>query len=172
MINIQYYKSPAGELVIGDYQGRLCLCDWRYRRMRSTIDSRISKILGCGFQVNSTPLIEDAIVQLTEYFDGSRRRFDIPLLMAGSDFQKEVWNKLIEVEYGTTSTYSRLADSMGRPTAVRAVAAANGANAISIIVPCHRIIGSDGSLVGYAGGLDAKKRLLAIENRSRQLSVF
>ncbi len=172
MIDVCYFKTPVGELVIGDYEGELCLCDWRYRRMRTAIDKRITQIFGCEYRWMSTPLIESTMQQLTEYFEGIRTVFDLPLLMAGTDFQKEVWRHLMEVKYGTTSSYLELAKMMNRDSAVRAVASANGANAISIIIPCHRIIGSNGELVGYAGGLDAKKKLLAIENKNKQLSLL
>ena len=94
-----------------------------------------------------------------------RRDFDIPLLLAGSDFQKRVWQQLPRIPYGQTASYGELAAAIGSPRSVRAVANANGANAISIILPCHRIIGSDGRLTGYGGGLRAKQYLLDLEHR-------
>ena len=103
-------------------------------------------------------------IQLKEYFNFTRKVFDIPLLLIGTDFQKKVWQGLIDTPFGTTCSYLELAKRIGNEKAVRAVATANGANAISIIVPCHRIIGSKGDLVGYAGGLPAKKKLLEIES--------
>ena len=143
--------------------------------MRTTIDSRIQKGLKAEILEKSDDTIESTKHQLNEYFGGTRNEFDIPLLLVGTDFQKSVWDGLIKVPYGTTSTYLQLAESIKNKKAVRAVAAANGANAISIIVPCHRIIGSDGKLVGYAGGLPVKKRLLELEksdaeNESEQYS--
>ena len=116
-----------------------------------------------------------AIQQLKEYFEGERKEFSLPLLMVGTEFQQSVWNELIKVSYGETETYLSLTNKVGNMNTIRAVAAANGANAISIIVPCHRIIGSDGNLVGYAGGLDAKKKLLQLENKDKfpeQLELF
>src|SRR5690606_18399830 len=103
-----------------------------------------------------------------------RTTFDIPLLFIGTDFQKSVWEALMEIPYGTTKSYLELSRDLGDENAIRAVATANGANSISIIVPCHRIIGSDGSLTGYAGGLNAKKKLLQLEgmNFGNQLSLF
>lgn len=101
-----------------------------------------------------------AISQLTEYFDGTRRSFTIPLAPRGTDFQKRVWDALRTIGYGETWTYRQLAEAIGNPAAVRAVAAANGKNPISIVVPCHRVVGSDGTLTGYAGGLDRKRFLL------------
>ena len=103
---------------------------------------------------------------MNEYFAGARREFDLPLLLVGTDFQKTVWKGLQSIPYGKTVSYSQLAKTIGKPLAVRAVAAANGANAISIILPCHRVIGSDNSLTGYGGGLPAKQKLLELEGAS------
>jgi methylated-DNA-[protein]-cysteine S-methyltransferase len=113
-----------------------------------------------------TNVIKETIKQLEEYFVGKRQIFELPLFLIGSDFQKSVWKELQKVAYGKTSTYMELSKNIGNTKAIRAVAAANGANAISIIVPCHRIIGSNGSLVGYAGGLQAKKKLLEMERKN------
>jgi methylated-DNA-[protein]-cysteine S-methyltransferase len=102
--------------------------------------------------------------QLAEYFDGARTRFELPLATAGTAFQRQVWSSLMEIPYGSTTTYSELADRIGRPPgAARAVGSANARNPISIIVPCHRVVGRDGSLTGYAGGLAAKQWLLTHE---------
>jgi len=163
-ISIQYYKSPVGEILLGSYDGKLCLADWRYRKMRSRIDNRIQKALNAEYVEESSEVIEQAIEELEAYFRGEKKTFDTPLLMLGTAFQKSVWNGLIAIPYGTTSSYLNLAKSIGNEKAVRAVASANGANAISIMIPCHRIIGSNGDLVGYAGGLDVKRKLLEIEN--------
>lgn len=163
-ILIHTYKSPLGELILGDYQGQLCLCDWAFRKMRNTIDTRIQKALNAEFQVGNTELIEQTISQLKEYFEKKRSNFNLPLLLVGSEFQRSVWQKLMQIPHGETRNYLGLSKELGNPDAIRAVASANGANAISIIIPCHRVIGSDGSLVGYAGGMDAKKRLLKLEN--------
>ena len=108
---------------------------------------------------------------MDEYFAGKRRNFTIPLLFVGTDFQKKVWNKLLEIPYGKTVSYGELARMIDMPKAVRAVANANGANAISILAPCHRVIGSDRSLTGYGGGLAAKKLLLDLET-THQHNLF
>jgi methylated-DNA-[protein]-cysteine S-methyltransferase len=163
-IIVRYYKTPYGELVLGSFGDALCLCDWRYRNKRSMIDRRLEKNLDAHFVMGDGAVIARTIQQLNEYFNFERKTFDIPLLLVGTDFQKIVWNKLIKVTYGKTASYMQLAKSVGNIKAVRPVASANGANAISIIVPCHRIIGSDGALVGYAGGLRAKQKLLELEN--------
>jgi methylated-DNA-[protein]-cysteine S-methyltransferase len=101
--------------------------------------------------------------QLEQYFAGDRRQFDLPLAPGGTPFQQRVWAELRRIAYGETITYAELASRIGRPTAIRAAGAANGANPVSIIIPCHRVIGSDGSLTGYGGGLEAKRALLQLE---------
>jgi len=163
-ISIQYYKSPVGEMLLGSYDNKLCIADWKYRKMRTTIDNRIQKGLKAEYVKEGSDVITETIKQMEEYFAGERKVFTIPLLLVGTDFQKSVWQGLIETPFGTTSSYLELSKRIGNEKAVRAVASANGANSISILVPCHRIIGSNGALVGYAGGLDVKKRLLEIES--------
>ncbi|MFZ4739716.1 MAG: methylated-DNA--[protein]-cysteine S-methyltransferase [Bacteroidales bacterium] len=163
-VNIQYYKTPYGELVLGAYDNKLCLCDWRYRKLRTTIDRRLMKGLKVAFVEKENKVLDKTKQQLDGYFLSERKQFDIPLLMIGSDFQQKVWKELLNVSYGSTSSYLMLAEKIGNKNAVRAVANANGANAISIIIPCHRIVGSKGELVGYAGGLKTKEKLLQLEN--------
>lgn len=109
--------------------------------------------------------------QLREYFDGTRTHFTVPLDLIGTEFQKKVWSALLTIPCGETRTYAQLAKQIGHPTAARAVGAANGRNPISIITPCHRAIGSDGSLTGFAGGLEAKQSLLALERQHRSAAV-
>ena len=162
-ISIQYYKSPIGEIFLGSFENKLCIADWRYRKMRTSIDNRIQKGLKAEYVEEPSEVITETIKQMKEYFNLERKEFTIPLLLVGTDFQKSVWQGLIETPFGTTSSYLELSKRIGNEKAVRAVASANGANAISILVPCHRIIGSNGDLVGYAGGLDVKKKLLEIE---------
>ena len=162
-VNIKHHKTKYGELMIGSFDNQLCMLDWRYRKMRKSIDTRILKGLNAEFIEKDTPIIEETIKQLDEYFNLQRKEFDIPLLMVGTSFQKNVWNALINVPYSKTSTYLQLAKDISNEKAVRAVANANGANAMSIIIPCHRIIGTNGELTGYAGGLPTKKRLLDLE---------
>ncbi len=115
----------------------------------------------------------DAVRRLEEYFAGARTQFDLRLAPSGTPFQKSVWSALLDIPFGQTRSYGELARAIGRPTASRAVGAANGRNPISIVVPCHRVIGADGSLTGYAGGLERKQTLLALEGRnSRQTELF
>ncbi len=173
-IKIQYFKTPFGELILGSYQEKLCLADWRYRKMRTSIDNRLKKGLNSEFKEESSEIIEKSKLQLTEYFNQERTNFDIDLLFIGTDFQKSVWKELVNIPFGKTYSYLELSKQLGNVKAIRAVATANGANAISILVPCHRIIGSDGKLVGYAGGLPAKKKLLKLEGAlvNNQLNLF
>lgn len=162
-ISIQYYKTKIGELVFGTFDHKLCLLDFRYRRMRRTVDNRIRRGLNAAFHEEDHEILRDAKEQLDQYLGGKRKVFTIPILTVGTDFQKRVWEAIFHVPYGTTSTYLQLAKDTGNQKAVRAVANANGANSIGIIIPCHRIIGSNGELVGYGGGLRVKKRLLRLE---------
>jgi methylated-DNA-[protein]-cysteine S-methyltransferase len=113
-----------------------------------------------------------AAAQLQEYFEGNRKVFSLKLNLKGTDFQKRVWKKLLEIPYGTTTSYLQLSRELGDEKAIRAVASANGKNPLWIIIPCHRVIGSDGSLTGYAGGLHRKKWLLDLENPPKQQSLF
>ena len=117
-------------------------------------------------------VLQEAAYQLNEYFEGKRQRFVLDLNPQGTDFQKRVWQALLEIPYGKTISYLELSKSLGDVKAIRAVAAANGKNPLWIVVPCHRVIGSDGSLTGYAGGLHRKKWLLAHESPSKQQSLF
>lgn len=116
-----------------------------------------------GARSDGNTLLVEAVRQLHAYFSGALRSFDLPLDMQGTDFQKRVWNRLLAIPYGQTRSYAEIAREIGRPAAVRAVGAANGANPIAIVVPCHRVIGSSGRLVGYGGGLPLKRRLLELE---------
>lgn len=157
------YNTSIGELILGSYGQQLCLLDFKYRKMRDTIDGRLKRTLNAEFLAEDNSVLQKVRTQLDEYFLGQRKTFDIPLLTVGTDFQKSVWQALMQIPYGTTSSYLKLAQTINNEKAVRAVANANGANAIAIIIPCHRIIGTNGQLVGYGGGLPAKQRLLTLE---------
>ncbi len=163
-INIAYYKTKIGELIIGSYKDKLCLLDFRYRKMRTTVDNRIKKNLNADFVEQENKIITETKKQIDEYLSGELTEFDIPVLLVGTEFQKQVWNELLKIGYGETATYLDIATRIDNPKAVRAVASANGANAIALLVPCHRIIESSGELGGYGGGLPVKKRLLNLES--------
>jgi methylated-DNA-[protein]-cysteine S-methyltransferase len=117
----------------------------------------------------ANPILREAARQLDEYFDGERTEFDLPLAAEGTPFQRRVWAALCEIPYGETVSYGELARRIGQPTASRAVGLANGKNPISIVVPCHRVIGSSGKLIGYGGGLDRKQMLLELERARDRL---
>lgn len=163
-ITVNLYQSPCGVLVLGSFGNRLCLCDWMVEKHRNLVDRRLCRILAAEFVEGTSPVIEEAVSQLDGYFAGERRRFDVPLLFVGTGFQKKVWNALLDIPYGETISYGEMACRICMPKAVRAVANANAANAISLFAPCHRVIGSDKSLTGYGGGLEAKSYLLALES--------
>lgn len=126
----------------------------------------------CAVSESISRELKDAVEQLREYFDGKREEFSLKLSPKGTDFQKRVWKRLQEIPFGKTTSYQQMANQLGDPKVIRAAASANGKNPISIIIPCHRVIGSDGSLTGYAGGLHRKKWLLEHETPSLQQSLF
>ncbi len=160
-------------MVLGAVGGELCLCDWAAKPQEGSSakpqsahnKKRLERLLNAEFKEESTPLLERTKTELDEYFAGSRKVFDIPLHPAGTPFQMRVWSALTEIPYGQTRTYREIAQCVGNLRGVRAVAQAIGANCIGIIIPCHRVLGSDHSLTGFAGGLDAKRILLQTESR-------
>lgn len=162
-IILQRYESPCGILTIGSLENRLCLCDWTMGNLREDAYKRLKRIPGTEFAEGTSRIIESAITQLDEYFNGTRRVLEVPLLLTGTDFQIKVWQTLLTIPYGKTTTYGETARIIRKPSSIRAVANAIGANAISIFVPCHRVIGSNRSLTGYRGGLTAKHYLLSLE---------
>ncbi len=163
------YHSPCGELLLGSYDEKLCLCDWNTPVRRARMDKRIKHVLDAEYEQGTSAVIQAASRMLDEYFARQRREFPVPLLFVGTDFQKRVWEALRCIPYGSCLSYGDLAKGMGMPKAVRAVAAAVGANAVSVIVPCHRVIAGNGTLTGYAGGLCAKSFLLDLETGEEKL---
>jgi len=168
VICIQHYSSPCGTLVLASFADKLCLCDWSNNPLAEHNKRRIEKYLKATSKTETTSVLEDTKRQLDEYFAGKRKAFDIQLCLRGTDFQHKVWNALRSIPYGSTKSYKDIAQGIGKPKAVRAVAGAIGANAISILIPCHRVIGSNHSLTGYAGGLEAKRGLLGMETQERK----
>ena len=164
-INIQYFNSSCGLFVLASFGDKLCLCDWSNNPCAERNKRRIERYLNASFKIETTSILEETKRQLDEYFAGNRKAFTIPLHLVGTDFQQQAWNELLNIPYGATTSYKEIAQNIGKPKAVRAVAGAIGANGISILIPCHRVIGSDKSLTGYAGGLKAKKMLLQIETQ-------
>jgi len=162
-VSIQWVKSPCGDLLLGAFRGQLCMCDWPDAKHHATVLGRLHRVLKADFEMEFPEVMQEAVQQLEAYFSGELHEFNIPLLQVGTEFQKRVWQALQEIPYGNTLSYGALATRLKMPHAVRAVASAVGANALSIIVPCHRIVGVNNSLTGYVGGLEAKRFLLELE---------
>lgn len=146
--------SPIGPLTLREADGALVRLDF-------------GNTLGAGETQRETPVLYNAAEQLKAYFAGTRKSFDLPLAPAGTAFQQKVWQALCGIPYGETRTYRQMAEAVGSPRGYRAVGLANNKNPLAIIVPCHRVIGANGSLTGYAGGVDTKQFLLDLEQKHR-----
>lgn len=153
MEKVFFYDTPVGKLCIGEEDDSITRVTW-------------SKVPQEYIQ-EETELILNCKIQLEEYFAGNRKQFDLPLAPKGTDFQKRVWKALTDIPYGETRTYGEIAAAVGSPKAARAVGMANNKNPIGIIIPCHRVVGADGKLVGYAGGMEKKEWLLNLEQEKR-----
>jgi methylated-DNA-[protein]-cysteine S-methyltransferase len=158
-------SSPAGDLVLRAGARGLRYLGFTVERRKPTAARGPVTPLDAGEASAAVAVLDQAERELREYFARDRRQFSVPLDLTGTGFQLAVWNALLRLPYGATVTYRGLARAVDRPAAFRAAGAANGANPIAIIVPCHRVVGSDGSLRGYAGGLDVKRYLLDLEQR-------
>jgi len=150
-------------LLLGAVDDRLCLCDWTDSSRHRANVMRTQRMTGAVCAGGSSEVTDMAARQLDEYFALRRRTFSVPLLMAATDFQRRAWEELLRIAYGNTISYSEQARRMECGHSARAVAGANGANPMSVIVPCHRVVGSTGRLTGYAGGLERKTFLLELE---------
>lgn len=168
-IQTQIYQSPCGNLIIGSFEGKLCICDWLKEKHRNTTDHKLQRTFNAAFVNEASEITDKAIMELNEYFSKKRKIFDLPLLFVGTEFQKAVWNAILDVQFGETQSYAWIAKKIGNPKAIRAVGLANGANNISIFAPCHRIIGSNNTLTGYGGGLEIKRFLLNLESNALPL---
>lgn len=155
--------TPLGPMMAGASEDGICLLEFIDRRMLETELKQLSKFLNAECVPGASKYFDPLNEQLEEYFAGTRKAFDLPLVLAGTPFQQKVWTELQTIPYGTTRSYKQQAEALGMPNAVRAVANANGDNHIAIIIPCHRVIGSDGKLTGYGGGLWRKQHLLDLE---------
>ena len=174
----------VGSLILGAIGDKLCLCDWKDSKRRLQNANRIKRLLKAELvyipslqdepktllEVNalkdSIAVLDETERELREYFAGKRESFDIPLLMVGTDFQKSVWRSLQDIPYGEVVTYMDIALRIGNSQAVRAVSQAIGSNPLALLVPCHRVVGSNGKLTGFAGGLDVKTQLLELEQKA------
>jgi AraC family transcriptional regulator of adaptative response/methylated-DNA-[protein]-cysteine methyltransferase len=165
MIRITRINTPLGEMVAGATEKGICLLEFSDRSELSSELSELSKLLETQIKGSFSRHFLALRKQLKEYFKGRRKEFSVPLVTPGTEFQQAVWREIRTIPYGSTKSYSDQAKSLNNPASVRAVANANGANRISIIIPCHRVIGSDGSLVGYGGGLHRKRWLLDHERK-------
>ncbi|NMY96494.1 methylated-DNA--[protein]-cysteine S-methyltransferase [Pseudomonas proteolytica] len=157
--------SPVGQLTLVARNGKLAAILWETERANRV---RLGELV----EVDDSPALLKAERQLNEYFAGTRDRFDLELDFEGTEFQKKVWAALLTIPFGETRSYSQIATQIGSPKAVRAVGAANGRNPISIVAPCHRVIGASGRLTGFAGGLEAKQYLLTLEDGEPTRSLF
>lgn len=154
--------SPTGDLTLIASDAGLAAVQWHKDKQRKPVP------VAC-VENPAHPVIAAAVTQLNEYFAGTRTAFDLPLDPIGTEFQRAVWAQLLAIPYGETRSYADIARAIGRPTATRAVGAANGQNPLPIIAPCHRVIGSDGALTGFGGGLPNKILLLDLESRNSRL---
>lgn len=158
-MDYRYLATPVGRLLLAREERDLRLINFQRSRLPRP-DPRWHE---------SPDAFDDVVSQLTEYFAGQRQRFELPLAPEGTPFQQRVWRELQDIPYGVTISYGQLAARIGQPTASRAVGLANGSNPLAIVIPCHRVIGANGTLTGYGGGLPIKERLLALERGERRL---
>ena len=161
-LSYQWIESPVGQLKLIANDSALVAVLWE-------TDKPNRVLLGEMQNDTQHPILKLTAVQLQEYFQGDRKLFDLPLEFYGTNFQKSVWAELLKIPFGETRSYLQIAQALNNSKAVRAVGAANGKNPISIIAPCHRVIGANGSLTGFAGGLDNKQKLLALEQSQQRL---
>jgi AraC family transcriptional regulator of adaptative response/methylated-DNA-[protein]-cysteine methyltransferase len=171
LVRITRILTPLGPMLAGAVEDGICLLEFVDRRMIETQLDRLRKLLYAKILPGTSPHFEALDTQMAEYFDGNRKEFALPLVTPGTPFQQRVWEGLRAIPYGTTRSYQEQAKSIGQPTSVRAVARANGDNRIAIVIPCHRVIGKNGKLVGYGGGLWRKQYLLDLEQQYRNFEV-
>jgi AraC family transcriptional regulator of adaptative response/methylated-DNA-[protein]-cysteine methyltransferase len=171
MIKITKIETPLGEMVAGATEEGVCLLEFTDRRMLLTEYKDITRQLKTTVEDGENKHLKILRKQLNEYFDGSRKEFSVPLVTPGSEFQQAVWKELQNIQFGSTRSYQEQAIALNRPDSVRAIANANGMNRISIVIPCHRVIGSDGRLTGYGGGLKRKRWLLDHEKKYSGQSI-
>ena len=159
----QEVNTPLGAMLAVASSDSLCLLEFSDRRMLPTQLQRVRKRFAAEIVSGASPIFDRLQTQLDQYFAGQRQSFDLPLQLPGTSFQELVWRELGNIAYGHTRSYQQMAQAVGRPEAVRAVGKANGDNRMAIIVPCHRVVGADGKLVGYGGKLWRKRYLLELE---------
>jgi AraC family transcriptional regulator, regulatory protein of adaptative response / methylated-DNA-[protein]-cysteine methyltransferase len=163
LLDLTRIETPLGPMIACANEKGICLLEFTDRKMLESEFKDLAKRLNASITPGENRHFKKLKAQLQEYFDGTRKKFDLPLHTPGSEFQQAVWKQLQTIPYGTTRSYKEQAGAIGNPDAVRAVAGANGMNRIAIVIPCHRVIGADGKLTGYGGGLWRKKYLLDFE---------
>ena len=172
IITVTQFETPLGQMFAGATEEGICLLGFAdEEKLESEVKGLPNKFNVEIIQGESkyfAPLLK----QLNEYFEGKRKEFDLPLILLGTDFQKDVWNELLRIPFGTTRSYKQQSIALNKLDAIRAVAGANGTNRIAIIIPCHRVIGENGSLTGYGGGLWRKKWLLDLESGQLPLNTL
>jgi len=168
VIDFTRIETDLGTMVACATDKGVCLLEFSDRKGLETELKQLSKYHNANVVQGQNKYFEQLKEELDAYFEGRLKEFKVPLDISGTDFQKQVWQALVEIPYGTTSSYLRQAEVLGKPSSVRAVANANGMNKIAIVIPCHRVVGSDGSLTGYAGGLWRKRKLIDLEKDNKQ----
>lgn len=168
VIDFTRIETDLGTMVACATEKGVCLLEFSDRKGLETELKQLAKYHNASIVQGQNKYFKQLKEELDAYFEGRLKEFKVPLDISGTDFQKQVWQALVEIPYGTTSSYLRQAEVLGKPSSVRAVANANGMNKIAIIIPCHRIVGSDGSLTGYAGGLWRKRKLIDLEKDNKQ----
>jgi len=163
VINTTTIETPLGTMLAGATEQGICLLEFTERAILNREFNDLTRLLKAEIIEGENMHFQLLRNELNKYFNGNLKKFEVPLVIAGTGFQKEVWNELLKIPYGTTRSYKEQSIAINKLDAIRAVAAANGANRIAIIIPCHRVIGEDGSLTGYGGGLWRKKWLLDLE---------
>jgi methylated-DNA-[protein]-cysteine S-methyltransferase len=160
-VTFRFLDTPVGRLLLARDEAGV-------RQIRFEGPAKAGPYVPPPPGIHDDAAFEDVVAQLTEYFEGRRRQFDLPLAPEGTPFQRRVWNALLDIPYGETISYGQLASRIGQKSASRAVGLANGSNPLPIVIPCHRVIGANGKLTGYGGGLAIKERLLAHERGERR----
>jgi AraC family transcriptional regulator of adaptative response/methylated-DNA-[protein]-cysteine methyltransferase len=168
-IYIVIINTPIGQMFAASIEDQICMLEFTDRRMLKTEIQDLSRLLKAKYIIGYQEVFSILSDQLTEYFSCKRNKFDLPVYAPGTEFQKKVWKVLMDIPLGETRSYEKQAEILQNPDAIRAVARANGMNRISIIIPCHRVIGKDGTLVGYGGGLWRKKWLLDFESNIQKM---
>ncbi len=176
IILTEQFSTPLGTMIAAAVEEGVCLCEFSNRRILEREFTTLEKLLRATRTEGSHRHIEHLKLELHEYFHHQRQTFTVPLVTPGTSFQQQVWKELLNIPYGTTRSYKQQAIALGNLAAIRAVAHANGMNRIAILIPCHRVIGDDGSLIGYGGGIERKRWLLQHEQAksdgSKQENLF